>query len=65
MKGFSPDQNQPSFLSPMLRDQLNPKHPLCLLSEKIPWDALEKDLSNYYSKHGQRAKPIRLMVSSV
>jgi IS5 family transposase len=63
MKGLSPDQNQPSFLSPMLRDQLNPKHPLCLLSEKMPWDALEKELSLYYSKRGQRAKPIRLMVS--
>ena len=63
MKGLSPDQNQPSFLSPMLRDQLNPKHPLCMLSKKMPWDVLETELSHYYSERGQRAKPIRLMVS--
>jgi len=53
MKGLSPDQNQPSFLSPMLRDQLNPRHPLFLLSEKMPWRELEKELARYYSKRGQ------------
>ena len=63
MKGLSPDQNQPSLLHPMLRDQLNPKHPLFLLSEKMPWRNIEKELLQFYSNTGQSAKPIRLMVS--
>ena len=52
MKGLSPDQNQPSLLHPMLRDQLNPKHPLFLLSEKMPWRNIEKELSQFYSNTG-------------
>ena len=63
MRGCSPDPNQPSFLSQMLRDQLNPKHPLYVLSEKMPWREIEKDLSVFYSHTGQSAKPIRLMVT--
>jgi len=63
MKGCSPDPNQLSFLSQMLRDQLNPKHPLYVLSEKMPWREIEKDLSVFYSHTGQSAKPIRLMVA--
>jgi len=44
MKGISPDQNQPSLLYLMLRDQLNPNHPLFLLSEKMPWRKIEKEV---------------------
>ena len=63
MKGQSPDSKQPSLWSQMLRDQLNPHHPLYLLAEKMPWDDIEKELSAFYSRRGQPAKPIRLMVS--
>ncbi len=63
MKGQSPDPNQSSLWSQMLKDQLNPKHPLSLLAEKMPWDDIEKELSRFYSRRGQPAKPIRLMVS--
>ena len=63
MKGQSPDPNQPSFLSQMLRDQLNPKHPLCILSEKMPWREIEKEFSVFYSKTGKPVSPIRLMVA--
>jgi hypothetical protein len=60
MKGQSPDSKQPNLWSQMLRDQLNPRHPLYLLAEKMPWDDIEKELSGFYSRRGQPAKPIRL-----
>ena len=63
MKGQSPDPNQPSFLSQMLRDQLNPKHPLYILSEKMPWTEIEKEFSVFYSNTGKPGSPIRLMVA--
>jgi hypothetical protein len=44
MKGQSPDSKQPSLWSQMLRDQLNPHHPLYLLAEKMPSDDIEKEL---------------------
>lgn len=49
------------FQKPLI-EQVNPKHPLILLSKKIPWKDLENKLAPYYSKNGRPAKPIRLMV---
>lgn len=47
-----------------LAEQLNQKHPLFLLSEKIDWDVFETTFSKHYSeKMGAPAKPIRLMVA--
>lgn len=60
----SPSQHpgQTSFICPDLIDQLNPKHPLLALADKIPWHELEESLTGYYSKNmGRPAKPIRLM----
>ncbi len=60
----SPKQSlgQMSFISPDLIDQLNPKHYLVILAERIPWDFLEDELSVFYHKKmGRPAKPIRLM----
>ena len=52
-----------SFISPDLMDQLNPKHELVILSNTIPWDYLEEELSGFYHKRmGRPAKPVRLMV---
>lgn len=45
-----------------LEDQLNSKHPLYLLSEKIDWEVFESNLSPLYcADNGRPAKSIRLM----
>ena len=62
MLGKSPNQNQKSFFKPLLKDFIDMNHPLVLLSERIPWKALEKDFANLYSCTGTPSKPLRLMV---
>lgn len=62
MKGKSPDQRQLDMFTQRLGDQLNPKHPLYRLGNKIPWDELDQEFSELYSKVGRNAHPIRLMV---
>ena len=45
-------------------DQLNQKHPLYLLANKINWSVFDEAFKKHYSqKMGAPAKPIRLMVS--
>lgn len=47
-----------------LRDQLDAKHSLYLLSERINWSVFDDSFSKHYSsKMGAPSKPIRLMVS--
>ena len=47
-----------------LADQLDQKHPLYLLSNKINWSLFEASFKKHYSERmGKPAKPIRLMVS--
>ncbi len=47
-----------------LADQLNQKHPLYQLANKINWSVFEEAFKKYYSeKMGKPSKPIRLMVS--
>lgn len=47
-----------------LADQLDQKHPLYLLADKINWSLFEDSFKKHYSeKMGKPAKPIRLMVS--
>lgn len=62
MKGKSPGQRQLNLFEQRLADQLNPKHPLFRLAEKIPWDVLESEFSKHYSSKGRPAHPVRLMV---
>lgn len=62
MKGKSPDQRQLNLFEQRLADQLNPRHPLYRLAEKIPWDDLENEFSKHYSHTGRAAHPVRLMV---
>lgn len=51
-------------LFPGLADQLNQKHPLYLLANKINWQLFEDAFKVHYSeKMGAPSKPIRLMVS--
>jgi IS5 family transposase len=43
---------------------INLKHPLCVISNLIPWHEFESEFEKYYKKDfGRPAKPIRLMVS--
>ena len=52
---------QPSLFS-SLADQLNPKHPLYQLADKIDWRRFESSFSPLYSAdNGRPAKPVRLM----
>lgn len=47
-----------------LSDQLDQKHPLYILSNRINWSIFEEAFKIYYSeKMGKPSKPIRLMVS--
>lgn len=62
MQGYQ-EKNQMQFLCNGLKEMLNPHNVLYTLSSQIPWDALEKTLSPYYSDWGRPAKPVRLMVS--
>lgn len=55
--------NQLNFLAPTLKEQLNPKHELYLLSEKIDWNYFEDEFAIFYSSKGRPAHPIRLMCS--
>lgn len=57
-----PKIKQRSFLYPDLMDQLNPKHPLIILSKKIPWEYFDKEFAKNYTNFGRPAKPTRLMV---
>jgi len=52
------------FIKPKTRVLNQSKNPLCLLSEQLPWNTLEKEFEKFYRKDfGRPAKPIRLMVS--
>ena len=62
MRGSSPIQNQREIFDPLLTDFLNPGHELFRLAEQIPWKQIEEKFAPYYSKVGQPAEPIRLMV---
>ena len=63
MKGILSDSNQPSFLLPSLKEQLDPNHPIYQLNEKINWSLIEEDFKKLYSHTGRPAKPVRLIVS--
>ena len=61
MKGFSPDSNQPSFLLPSFKEQLDPYHLIYQLNERINWSVIKEDFKKLYSHTGRPAKPVRLM----
>jgi len=63
MLGKSPDQNQKNIFRPLLKEFINPTHPLVILANRISWKEFEKEFKDLYSHLGQPAKPIRFMVS--
>jgi IS5 family transposase len=63
MKSKSPSrQKQGHLLYQDLLEHLNPKDPLLLLAQKLPWERFEKEFAPLYAKGGRPAKPVRLMV---
>ena len=65
MKGNSPDINQSSFLLPSLKEQLDPKHPIYQLNDRINWSAIDEDFKELYNHTGRPAKSVRLMISVI
>jgi IS5 family transposase len=55
--------NQLHFLAPTLKEQLNPRHELYLLSHKIDWNYFDTEFKELYSDRGRPAHSIRLMTS--
>jgi len=62
MIGKSPNRNERDMFRPLLSDFIDMKHELVLLSERIDWSYFEKEFAPLYSRMGQPAEPIRLMV---
>ena len=65
MIGKAEDQNQRNMFNPLLKDFIDLNHELVLLANKIDWGYFEKGFSEHYSKVGQPAMPVRLMVGSL
>lgn len=63
MQSKKSTKNQLNFLSPTLKEQLNSKQELYLLSQQIKWFYFEEEFGSLYSTEGRPAHPIRLMVS--
>lgn len=63
MRAKSKTNSQLNFLAPTLAEQLNPRHPLYLLSHEIDWEYFDKEFSELYSERGRPAHSIRLMTS--
>ena len=59
MKGKSPDSSQLNLLPQRLEDLVNPGHPLCKLSKRIPWDETEEYFSDLYHHSGRPPTQIR------
>jgi transposase, IS5 family len=57
------EQVQMGLFKEDLSEMLNPKHPLYLLGERIPWEVFEKEFKDLYGKTGRPAKPVRLMTA--
>lgn len=59
------DRNQHTFFS-TFEEQLDKKHPLFALANKLDWSLFEKTFSKlYHGSMGRPAKPIRLMVGLI
>jgi IS5 family transposase len=59
------NHSQEELFQSRLSSQLNPRHELMLLSDKIMWDELEAGYGSLYSadsKGGCPPKPVRLMI---
>ncbi len=62
MIGKLPSKGQRELFRPMLKDFIDEKHELVLLTKSIDWGYIEKELSVYYSDNGAPSVPIPQMV---
>ena len=62
MVGKQDKAPQLSIFDTPLKRFINLTHELCILSEQIDWDSIEKEFSGYYSETGRPSVPIRRMV---
>jgi IS5 family transposase len=62
MKGKLSNQDQRNLFRPILKDIINPRHELTILSGRINWQDFEDSFSPLYSYTGQPGTPIRTMV---
>lgn len=62
MVGTLPDQSQKELFRPLLVELIDTKHELALLADRIDWKYFESEFTPLYSKVGQPAVPIRVMV---
>ena len=60
-QSLSQTQPQMNLFKPLLAEFINTRHELVVLSQKINWGLIEKELAQYYPNFGAPAKPIRLM----
>jgi IS5 family transposase len=65
MIGKSPDQKQREIFRPLMSDFMDMHHELVLLSNQINWNYFEQEFSGLYSKTGQQAMAVRLMVGCI
>lgn len=57
------ERSQGDLFRVMLRDVVDPKHPLVILGNAIDWDVIEKKISPLFSQNnGRPALPIRMIV---
>ena len=63
MRAKNKTKNQLHFLAPTLKERLNPKHGLYLLTSAIDWNYFEEALKVLYSDKGRPAHSIRLMTA--
>ena len=63
MRAKKKPTNQLNFLAPSLKEQLNPRNELYLLTEQMDWQYFEQEFGDLYSKKGRPAHSIRLMSS--
>ena len=66
MRALQIDNRQEDFFRGRLSSELNPKHPMVILSSMIPWSDLEVEFADLYQPDrnlgGRPPKPIRLMI---
>lgn len=63
MKPKRTDHREGRLFEIRLSDQINPKQPLCRLSQLLDWDGIEKDLEQlFFADKGRPGQSVRLMV---
>ncbi len=59
MVGKQDKTPQLSIFDTPIKRFINLEHELCILSEQIDWDSIEKEFSVYFSEIGRPSVPIR------